>query len=393
MENPDFTGLGLHPNILLKIADKGHLRPTAVQAQAIPHLLSGLDLLGIAQTGTGKTAAFSLPLLHRMALQPVTLQAKQVRSLILTPTRELAMQVKKQLVDYGESFEFNIQVVIGGQRRDWQVESIASGAHIVIGTPGRVLDLIKTEEMLFDQLEYFILDEADMMLDMGFLADVETIHSKLPERKQTMLFSATMPVDIEQLAKKILHNPIKVEVTPESSTIEKISQSVYFVEEEHKLFLLSSILERKEVEKVLIFCKAKYGVALVVEHLQKTGVTVTEIHSNLGQAERERSLARFAQGLVQVLVATDIASRGLDIPQVSHVINFNMPEDATNYVHRIGRTARAGKDGVSMSLCGRVDLPLLRNVEKLIKKKITVVSEQPFHQDFEVPKAKKRRRR
>ncbi|MCK5884396.1 MAG: DEAD/DEAH box helicase [Bacteriovoracaceae bacterium] len=387
----NFSSLSLLPSILKELDAKGYLAPTPIQSQCIPHLLAGRDLLGIAQTGTGKTAAFSLPILHRFSTNKVILKEKQARAIILTPTRELATQIDANIKRYGAGLNLKSVVVIGGLRRDYQVEALASGADIVIGTPGRVMDLMRSEELLFDQLEVFILDEADMMLDMGFLADVEYVSSKLPKARNTILFSATMPKIIEDLAKKILINPVKVEVTPESSTLDKVEQKVLFVDDDEKLLLLHSILKDESISRVMVFCKAKYGVAIVVEALENANVSVGEIHSNKTQREREKALSDFSSGSIRVLVATDIASRGIDITHVSHVINYNMPEDATNYVHRIGRTARAGKEGVALSFCGEKDLPLLRNVEKLIEKKIMRIVDHPYHKEFLIkPKRNKK---
>lgn len=387
-----FSQLHLNPLLLDRLQQLGFSTPTPIQSRCIPALLAQRDLLGIAQTGTGKTAAFALPLLHHLHLYPTDYRPFQVRALVLAPTRELALQIKGQFSEYGSALSLRLEAVIGGQRRDLQVEALSLGVDIVVGTPGRVLDLIKSGEMIFSHLTHFVLDEADMMLDMGFLADVEEISKHLPSAIQKILFSATMPAAIEDLAKRILTNPEKIEVTPESTTVEKIEQSIFFVDDEDKLSLLIYLLQQHQVDKAMVFCKAKYGVAMVVEHLQRSGIRVGEIHSNLGQLAREEALKQFSEGAIQVLVATDIASRGIDIPLVTHVINFNIPEDPTNYVHRIGRTARAGMAGISYSLCGEKELPLLRNVEKLISKKIQVNTQQPFHQDYIIPKKRSNRR-
>ncbi|OUR94169.1 DEAD/DEAH box helicase [Halobacteriovorax marinus] len=394
----NFKELNLLPSILSELTKKGYTTPTPIQGESIPHLLQGSDLLGIAQTGTGKTAAFSLPIIHRLSKKKIELRDKQVRALILTPTRELATQIDSHIKLYANTLDILSEVVIGGVRKELQIKALENGADIVIATPGRLMDLMRGKHVDLSSLEIFVLDEADMMLDMGFLQDVETISQDLPSVKQTVLFSATMPKIIEDLAKKLLKNPKKVEVTPESSTLEKISQEVFFVLEDDKLSLLTRVLEDTDISKVLVFCKAKYGVANVVEHLVRSEVSVGEIHSNKSQIEREAALKEFSEGKMRVLVATDIAARGIDVSKVSHVINFNMPEDATNYVHRIGRTARAGRSGKAISLCGEKDLPLLRNVEKLIKLTIPRVIDQPFHQEFVVkPKrkewAKKKRKR
>ncbi len=387
----DFKTLNLLPSILDEIDKRGYKNPTPVQEQCIPHLLEGKDLLGIAQTGTGKTAAFSLPILQRFAQRIVELDPKEVRAVILTPTRELASQIDTSLKQYGKGLKLKSEVVIGGVKKEYQVEALKNGADILIGTPGRIIDLMKSGDLLFEKLETFVLDEADMMLDMGFMDDVKFIESHLPKSRNTIMFSATMPQAIEDLAHKILVDPVKVEVTPESTTIDKIEQQVLFVDDAEKLFLLNALLEDQNILRVMVFCKAKYGVAEVVESLKKASIAVGEIHSNISQNQREKALEDFAAGKIRVLVATDIASRGLDISHVSHVINYNLPEDAKSYVHRIGRTGRAGSEGMAISLCIEKELPFLRNIETLIKKKIPVVTDHPFHKHFEVrPKRNKR---
>lgn len=384
-----FTSLNLHKSILNELAQKGYKIPTAVQQKCIPKILMGNDLLGIAQTGTGKTASFSLPIIDRLQANKQTLKKGEVRALILTPTRELATQIDINVKAYSKGLNIRSKSVIGGVRKEDQIQALENGIDVLVATPGRLMDLMRGGHISFSHLKFFVLDEADMMLDMGFLQDVEYVSEHLPKKRQTVLFSATMPKAIEELSKSILNNPIKVEVTPESSTLEKIVQSVYFVEEDSKIFLLSSLLEDDNKKSVLIFCKAKYGVANVVKHLNQAEVSVGEIHSNKNQAEREAALEQFSKGEIRVLVATDIAARGIDVSNVTHVINFNMPEDATNYVHRIGRTARAGKDGVAISLCGERDIPLLRNVQKLIKIQLPIVRKHPFHKEFELEKTKK----
>jgi ATP-dependent RNA helicase RhlE len=389
----NFNSLNLNPLILSELEAKGYKTPTPVQLECIPILKEGRDLLGIAQTGTGKTASFSLPLIHTFSEKPKELNSKNCRALILTPTRELASQIERNILTYGKSVGVTSTVLIGGVDKEKQVEELSSGRDFVVATPGRLLDILRSEDIDFSQLEAFVLDEADMMLDMGFLDDVKTICHELPTEKQSIMFSATMPKTIEALANDILVRPEKVEITPESSTIEKIDQRVYFVDDMHKLFLLSMLLEDQSLEKIIIFCKAKYGVADVVEHLKNTSISVGEIHSNKTQHAREEALDAFSKGELRVLVATEIAARGIDVSGIDCVINFNMPEDATNYVHRIGRTARAGKSGVAISLCGQKDLALLRNVETLIKKKIKRVLEHPFHKDLVIPVKKKRSRR
>ncbi len=387
----DFKSLNLLTSILSEIQRKGYARPTAIQAKSIPVLMRGSDLLGIAQTGTGKTASFSLPIIDRLGRADDRPGPMQIRALILAPTRELATQIHKNICSYSKGLEINSALVIGGVRKETQIEELRNGMDIVVATPGRLMDLMGGGHIRFDELEVFVLDEADMMLDFGFFEDVKVISSRLPNERQTVLFSATMPRQIEELAKTLLVDPVKVQSAPQSSTIEKIEQLVYFVEENDKLALLQLLLEDQLIERVLIFCKAKYGIVNVVESLEQNGISHGEIHSNRTQSQRDQAIADFSEGKIRVLVATDIAARGIDVLDVTHVINFNLPDDATYYVHRIGRTARAGKDGVAISLCGERDLALLRNVQKKIKKEIPTILDHPFHKEFAPLAVKKKR--
>lgn len=388
----DFSALKLLPEILKSVSAKGYEYPTVIQERTIPVLLKGHDLLGIAQTGTGKTASFSLPLIDRLARKKVSVSPNHCRALILAPTRELATQIHKNILSYSNNTELTSAIIMGGVRKEYQVEAMTSGVDIIVATPGRFMDLMGSEHILLDQVEVFILDEADMMLDMGFFEDVNTIANLLPAQRQTVLFSATMPPEIEQLAKSILTKPVKIETAPQSSTIEKINQSVYYTLDDNKIPLLLKLLENDAIERVLVFCKAKYAVASIVEALNLNEITTGEIHSNRTQTERNQAIHDFTEGNIRVLVATDIASRGIDIDGVTHVINFNMPEDATFYVHRIGRTARAGRDGTAISFCAERDLSLLRNVQKLIKIEIPVITEHPFHHVYPpLPKTGKHR--
>ena len=382
----DFSALKLLPEILESITKKGYEYPTVIQERTIPVLLKGHDVLGIAQTGTGKTASFSLPLIDRLARKRIELEPNCCRALVLAPTRELATQIHQNIISYSESTEVTSTIIMGGVRKENQIQTMGSGVDIIVATPGRCMDLMSDEFIKLDQVEVFILDEADMMLDMGFYKDVETISNLLPESRQTVLFSATMPKEIEVLAKSILVKPIKIAAAPQSSTIDKIEQSVYFTLEDDKIPLLLNLLEDQSIERVLVFCKAKYAVASIVEALNANDITTGEIHSNRTQTERNNAIKDFTQGDIRVLVATDIASRGIDVDGVTHVINYNMPEDATFYVHRIGRTARAGRDGTAISFCAERDLALLRNVQKLIQIEIPKVMDHPFH--FEYPPLK-----
>lgn len=378
----DFNSFKLLPSILDIIEAKGYKHPTLVQERTIPVLLKGHDVLGIAQTGTGKTASFSLPLLDRLVKKKKQLKPNEIRALIIAPTRELATQIHKSVLSYSEGLDISSAVIIGGVRKSNQIELMTSGIDIVVATPGRFMDLMGGGHILFDQLEVFVLDEADMMLDMGFYDDVKTITSKLPVKKQTVMFSATMPKQIELLAKSILVRPIKIAATQQSSTLDKVSQSVYTVLEENKLPLLLNLLSNDSVERVLVFCKAKYAVADIVEALIKNNISNGEIHSNRTQNERNQAIKDFTEGNVRVLVATDLASRGLHIDNVTHVINYNMPDDATFYVHRIGRTARAGREGTAISFCSERDLGPLRKVQKLIQLVIPKITKHPFHHEY-----------
>jgi ATP-dependent RNA helicase RhlE len=375
----NFKNLNLNEKILGALEKKGYTDPTPIQAQAIPHVLDGKDLLGIAQTGTGKTAAFSLPILHNLAKSPTSAKSGCMRVLILTPTRELASQIAENIELYGKDLGLRYTVIFGGVGERPQIAAMQRGVDILIATPGRLLDLTNQGYIRYMQLEVLVLDEADRMLDMGFINDIKKIIQKIPEKRQTLFFSATMPATIAELANSILKNPVKVEVTPQSTTVEKIEQKVFFVEKGNKPALLKSVLKSDEVKHILVFCKMKHGANKVVEHLERHGVKVAAIHGNKSQTAREKALADFRSGAIQVLVATDIAARGIDIPAISHVINYDIPMDPESYVHRIGRTARAGREGVAISFCDPSEIKLLREVEKVIKTKIPVDDTHPFH--------------
>lgn len=377
-----FESMGLMPQIINALYDKGYKSPTPIQANSIEHLLQGKDLLGIAQTGTGKTAAFSLPIIQKLAQNPVKLNSNNMRVLILVPTRELASQVEENILTYSKALNQTSKVIFGGVGQQAQIDALNSGLDYVIATPGRLLDLTQSGHVKFDQLEVFVLDEADRMLDMGMINDIKKIIKYLPSKRQNLLFSATMPKDIEVLANTILKNPIKVEVTPESSTVEKIEQSICLINKENKLFLLAKLLTETEIQSALVFAKTKYGADRIVKKLEQAGVASGAIHGNKSQNNREKILEQFKSGELKVLVATDIAARGIDIDIISHVINFNLPEDPSNYVHRIGRTARAGRSGYAVSFCDASELSLLKSIEKHIKLKIPVDTNQPFHEDI-----------
>lgn len=378
----NFDELDLLASIKDALKLKGYTEPTPIQAESIPHLLERKDLLGIAQTGTGKTAAFSLPIIDHLGKNKVKVRSKRARVLILTPTRELASQIELNIKSYSLGLNLKTKVIFGGVGANPQIKALQSGLDIVVATPGRLLDLANQSYIQFDQIETFVLDEADRMLDMGFIHDVKKIIAKLPEKKQTLLFSATMPKDIARLASKILNAPKKVEVTPESSTVEKIEQSVNFLLKDDKLNLLEKILISEDIKSALIFTRTKHGADRVVRKLDQVGIKAAAIHGNKSQNNRERALNKFRSGELKFLIATDIAARGIDVDHISHVINFNLPEDPKSYVHRIGRTARAGREGKAISFCDQQEMSLLKSIEKHTKQKIPVNTDQSFHQEL-----------
>jgi len=376
-----FTDLQLLPALLRAVAEEGYDVPTPIQQQAIPHVLSGRDLLGCAQTGTGKTAAFALPILQRLAAAPPppnTRSKKPIRVLVLTPTRELASQIGESFTTYGRHLRFRNSVIFGGVGQLQQERALAAGPEILVATPGRLLDLAGQGKVSLRDLEIFVLDEADRMLDMGFIHDVRRVIGLIPERRQTLFFSATMPPDIMELSARILTDPARVAVTPIASTAEKIEQHVYFVEKGNKRALLEHVLRSPAIERALVFTRTKHGANRVAESLVRAGVVAEAIHGNKSQNARERALASFKAGTTRVLVATDIAARGIDIDGVTHVINFDLPEVAEAYVHRIGRTARAGASGIAFSFCDSEERSLLWAIERLIRMKVNVVEDHPL---------------
>ncbi len=378
----EFKAFSLLASIIDRVALKGYTQPTPIQKACIPELINGKDLLGIAQTGTGKTAAFSLPIINKLGRNKTENKAKSTRSLILTPTRELASQIMQNIDDYADGLGLKTKVVYGGVGRQAQVDAIALGLDILVATPGRLLDLMATGDINFQALEVFVLDEADTMLDMGFFNDVQSIISSLPKQRQTLLFSATMPTEIEILAQAILTNPTKVQIAAETVTIDLVNQSVYHLDKSNKVPLLFNILENPDFEKVLIFCKTKYGADIIVKELEKTSITAASLHSGKTQAVREEALQNFKDSTLRVLVATDVAARGIDVDNITLVINYNLPEDPRNYIHRIGRTARAGKNGMAISFAVENDIRQLTTIENSIGQVIPVVTQQPFHKEF-----------
>lgn len=374
-----FDVMDLHPTIKEALKTKGYETPTPIQEQAIPHLLAGKDLLGIAQTGTGKTAAFSLPIINRLANNKIKTRPARMRALILTPTRELAAQIEESIKTYSKNLKLFSAVIFGGVGHRQQIMNMGKGVDILIATPGRLLDLMDDGHILFEQLEVFVLDEADRMLDMGFINDVKKIINKLPKERQTLLFSATMPSDISNLAATLLNKPERVEVTPESTTVEKIDQKICFVDRSNKSLLLASLLKTSKIKSALVFTRTKHGANRVVKNLESASISSAAIHGNKSQSARERALGDFRAQKIRVLVATDIAARGIDVEHVSHVINYDLPDDPKSYVHRIGRTARAGRSGIAISFCDESENGLLKDIQKTINYKIPVDESHAFH--------------
>ncbi|MDB5397193.1 MAG: box helicase domain protein [Rhodospirillales bacterium] len=368
-----FSELALRPELQQALADQGYSTPTPIQAQAIPHLLEGRDLLGIAQTGTGKTAAFTLPILQKLADAGIRPRPGQVKALILTPTRELAIQIDDSVKNYGAHLKLKHAVIFGGVGQGRQVDALQRGLDILVATPGRLLDLMNQRHVRFDDLSVFVLDEADRMLDMGFINDVRKIVATLPKSRQTLLFSATMPREIADLAAKLLNNPTRVEVTPQATTVERIGQHVIHVPMAQKRHVMVDLLADPSMTRVIAFSRTKHGANKVTDHLNAAGITSAAIHGNKSQGARQAALESFRAGKVRVLVATDIAARGIDIDGISHVINVDLPNVSESYVHRIGRTARAGKDGIAISLCDTEERAFLRDIEKLIGQRVPVM--------------------
>jgi ATP-dependent RNA helicase RhlE len=372
-----FAALGLIDPLQRAVAAAGYVKPTPIQAQAIPHLLAGRDLLGCAQTGTGKTAAFALPILDRLARHPRR-PGRGPRALVLTPTRELATQIADDFGDYGVNVASECAVIFGGVGQGNQVQALRRNVDIVVATPGRLIDLMGQGHARFDACEILVLDEADRMLDMGFIEPIRRIIDALPRKRQNLMFSATMPAEIGQLARRILVNPVDVAVAPVSSTVEQITQWVLHVERNDKRALLREVLRDPKMTRVLVFTRTKRGANKVAQELDRNGVRADAIHGNKSQGARQRALDSFKRGGIRVLVATDIAARGIDVTGVSHVINYEIPHEPESYVHRIGRTARAGASGVALSFCDHEERSDLRAIERLTRTTLRVVSDHPF---------------
>jgi len=376
-----FDTLNLISPICRAVNEEKYTSPTPIQTEAIPHLLQGRDLLGCAQTGTGKTAAFALPILQRLAEYKDKPRSKEVRSLILTPTRELALQIEESFRVYGRYMKFNQAVVFGGVSIKNQIRSLSRGVDILVATPGRLLDLFNQGCLRLDKVDVFVLDEADQMLDMGFLPDVKKIFNEIPKTSQTVLFSATLPTEIVRLTQNFLKDPIKISVAPPSSTVEKVDQRIMFVDRDNKSALLESILEDESVYRVLVFTRTKHGANRVAKNLSKKRIRTEAIHGNKSQAARMQALNKFRSGHVRVLVATDVASRGLDVDGITHVINYELPKEAESYVHRIGRTARAGATGIALSFCDSEERGYLRGIERTINQSVTVDKDHAYHSE------------
>jgi len=377
-----FSELPLISPILTALSEEGYTNPTPIQEQAIPPLLSRRDLLGCAQTGTGKTAAFAIPILQLLHEDRKHQQGpRRIRALILTPTRELAIQINESFAAYGRHLDVRHTVIFGGVSQHAQVNTLKSGVDILIATPGRLLDLMSQGFVSLRNIDLFVLDEADRMLDMGFIHDVKKVIVRLPERRQSLFFSATMPPDVAKLADTILNKPVKVEVTPVSSTADTIQQSVYFVDKNDKRKLLVHVLNDNRIASALVFARTKHGADKVAKDLVKAGIKAEAIHGNKSQNARQRALSNFKSRQTRVLVATDIAARGIDVEELSHVINYELPNVPETYVHRIGRTGRAGNNGVALSFCDEEETAYLKDINKLIGKQVPVVNDHPYPLD------------
>ncbi|MGX9984822.1 DEAD/DEAH box helicase [Soonwooa purpurea] len=376
----NFTDLQLIEPIVKSIHELGYTNPTPIQQKAIPEVLKGCDVLGCAQTGTGKTAAFAIPMLQNLSHSKYK-NNKKIKALILTPTRELAIQIEENFKEYGKRLPLKSLVIFGGVKQGAQEAAIRKGVDILIATPGRLLDFINQRIINLQDLEVFVLDEADRMLDMGFVHDVKRIIKLIPQKRQTLFFSATMPKEISALANSILQNPVKVEVTPVSSTADTIQQSVFLVEKDDKLELLIHVLQDQKIDQLLVFSRTKHGADKIARRLHKANISAEAIHGNKSQNARQNALNNFKSKKTRVLVATDIAARGIDIDELKYVLNFELSDVSETYVHRIGRTGRAGNDGTSFSFVDGLDLVNLRNTEKLIGKKIPINRDHPYHTD------------
>ncbi|MGI9483542.1 MAG: DEAD/DEAH box helicase [Hyphomicrobiales bacterium] len=386
-----FADLGLSGRLLNALKQTDYKTPTPIQAQAIPQLLERSDLLGIAQTGTGKTAAFTLPLLHNLEQDDEPAKPRRTRALILAPTRELGIQIADNIKTYGRKMRLRLSVVIGGVSTRPQARTLQRGSNIIVATPGRLLDMINQGHIDLCETKYLVLDEADRMLDMGFIRDVRKIAATLPERHQAILFSATMPPAIAKLASELLVEPTRVEIAAKSVAVDRIVQQVHHLETGAKNKLLAELLEAPEMERVIVFTRTKRGADRVTKNLNNAGIKAEAFHGNKSQGARQRTLSSFRKGGTRVLVATDIASRGIDVDHITHVVNFELPNVPEDYVHRIGRTARAGTDGTAISFCDASERGHLRSIEKVIKRSLIVIGNEPTGPDAKPVKPRNRR--
>lgn len=381
-----FAAFGL-PNMLLKaLADAGYATPTPIQNAAIPELMKNRDMLALAQTGTGKTAAFALPVMAMLCRSHDARQPKTVRALIMAPTRELAIQIHDSIRSYGRHSHLRSTVIVGGVSMNMQVKALAGGVDILVATPGRLLDHVTQKTVRIDTVSHLVLDEADRMLDMGFIRDIKRIVAVLPKKRHSMLFSATMPGEIEELSRVLLHQPARLDLSPAKRTAENIAQSVYFVAAADKRPLLVNLLKNTGMARVIVFTRTKHVANRIAEFLGKNRIEAEAIHGNKSQNARQRALSRFKAGEVRVLVATDIAARGIDIDEVTHVVNFDLPNEPESYVHRIGRTARAGSAGAAISFCDATENDFLRDIERLTKQKIPVAQGEPLPSEPKAPR-------
>jgi len=374
-----FKELRIIKPILRALAEKGYTTPTPIQEQAIPILLKGKDLLGSAQTGTGKTAAFSVPILQHLYLDPnIKKGKKRISVLVVTPTRELAIQIGDSFSDYGKHTGLKNTVIFGGVKQKSQTDALRRGVDILVATPGRLLDLMSQGFISLRDIKYFVLDEADHMLDMGFIHDIRKILVKLPAKRQSLFFSATMPKNIVDLSKKILGSYERVSIKPKQTTAERVRQAVYFVNKSNKIKLLIHLLQKNSIDSVLVFSRTKHGANKIVKQLSKAGIQSEAIHGNKSQVARQKALNNFKKGSTKVLVATDIAARGIDVSELSLVVNFDLPNISETYVHRVGRTGRAKASGLAISFCSADEKPYLKDIEKLIKQKVPIIDEHPY---------------
>lgn len=388
----NFETLGLSEELLRAVRATGYTTPTSIQAQSIPAILQGQDVMGAAQTGTGKTAGFTLPVLQQLSKTPKA-KSRKIRALILTPTRELAAQVQNSVSTYGKHLDLRSAAIFGGVKAHSQIKKLRAGVDILVATPGRLLDLYEQQAVLFTDVETLVLDEADRMLDMGFINDIRKIMKLMPEKRQNLMFSATFSPEIRKLAKQITNNPFEIDVTPRNSTVDIIKQKVHPVDKSRKAELLSHLIRSESWFQVLVFNRTRRGVDKLVRRLSRDGIHATAIHSDKSQQQRMKALAGFKKNKIPVLVATDIAARGIDIDQLSHVVNFDLPDVAEDYVHRIGRTGRAGAIGDAISLVCADEIKQLQNIERLIKRKIDREEIENFEPDHDLPASKSAERK